>query len=599
MRALSLVAFASACSDKPAAPPVSTTQATQTSAVTQLAVGDAHTCALHADGRVSCWGFNNHGQLGVPEIPRSAVPLAVAGIRDAVEIAAAGQLTCARDAAGAVDCWGLLGTGSEGPQPSRVLDGVAQLSGRCFRLATGGVQCWMPGELRSVDVAGGATQVIVLRFGACAVGRNRTVTCWGFQGGELRELDLRVKTGVRGLVASGTEHVCARLEHDVVCWSERGGDMRALRISPTAPVATGDHTCFARGGRDVACFGAGVQGQLGNGWWRLRLVPTRIRGLANVVELAGAQLGHGICARVRDGAVSCWGDPTLTPHAMPHAIDFAQPVRRLVASDTLRVIGGDGRVHAVLHTVPISIDGVPFPTTSSQVTLQSVGDEVAMASHLCSITAAGELRCLRVRGDGDGYATVPAIDDAVEVRAGRDRGTTCVRHRSGDVSCFEHNRSELRRIAVPEAVALAVAELAQCAIAVDRALWCWGLSTSPVFSPRPIPVEVPPTKLPVGAVTAVSISDRAICVVRASGAVACWGDNHDGQLGDGTLLSRHRPVDVPGITDAIDVHVGADFACALHRDGGVSCWGATERGQVGPYATKHVTEPTAVVWPQL
>src|SRR6202044_547786 len=29
-----------------------------------LAAGEYHTCALHATGTVSCWGYNSHGQLG-------------------------------------------------------------------------------------------------------------------------------------------------------------------------------------------------------------------------------------------------------------------------------------------------------------------------------------------------------------------------------------------------------------------------------------------------------------------------------------------------------------------------------------------------------
>ena len=32
--------------------------------ITELAVGQQHTCALHADRTVSCWGSNDWGQLG-------------------------------------------------------------------------------------------------------------------------------------------------------------------------------------------------------------------------------------------------------------------------------------------------------------------------------------------------------------------------------------------------------------------------------------------------------------------------------------------------------------------------------------------------------
>jgi alpha-tubulin suppressor-like RCC1 family protein len=32
----------------------------------EVVVGDAHSCALHTDGTISCWGHNERGQVGVP-----------------------------------------------------------------------------------------------------------------------------------------------------------------------------------------------------------------------------------------------------------------------------------------------------------------------------------------------------------------------------------------------------------------------------------------------------------------------------------------------------------------------------------------------------
>ena len=67
--------------------------------VTELAVGAQHTCALHADGRVSCWGSNRYSQLGITRLGPDvrATPVAVPGLRDAVQISAseAGTVRCA------------------------------------------------------------------------------------------------------------------------------------------------------------------------------------------------------------------------------------------------------------------------------------------------------------------------------------------------------------------------------------------------------------------------------------------------------------------------------------------------------------------------
>jgi alpha-tubulin suppressor-like RCC1 family protein len=150
---------------------------------------------------------------------------------------------------------------------------------------------------------------------------------------------------------------------------------------------------------------------------------------------------------------------------------------------------------------------------------------------------------------------------------------------------------------VTDAIALAVADTAQCAIRADHTLWCWGNSSSALFVPRLELEEVPPTRVPIDNVAAMSMVRDNICIARTDGTVACWGANSEGQLGDGTFFTRNRPSNVMGITDAVGVFVGLGFACAVHEDGGVSCWGSTDHGQIGTYATINVEKPQAAIWP--
>ncbi len=63
-----------------------------------------------------------------------------------------------------------------------------------------------------------------------------------------------------------------------------------------------------------------------------------------------------------------------------------------------------------------------------------------------------------------------------------------------------------------------------------------------------------------------------VCVLHASGHVSCWGSNSYGQLGDGSTTDRLSPVEPSGITDATALAVGATHACAS-RPTGVWCWG--------------------------
>jgi alpha-tubulin suppressor-like RCC1 family protein len=64
-----------------------------------------HACALVAQGKVTCWGNNRHGQLG-RAVSDKGTPAEIAGLAGAVEITAGAEITCARFESGAAACWG-------------------------------------------------------------------------------------------------------------------------------------------------------------------------------------------------------------------------------------------------------------------------------------------------------------------------------------------------------------------------------------------------------------------------------------------------------------------------------------------------------------
>lgn len=72
------------------------------------------------------------------------------------------------------------------------------------------------------------------------------------------------------------------------------------------------------------------------------------------------------------------------------------------------------------------------------------------------------------------------------------------------------------------------------------------------------------------------------CVIMDSGGVKCWGWNQFGQLGDGTKIDRHTPVDVVGLNEkVVQLTTGNRNTCAITEDGGLKCWGANYNGAVG------------------
>ena len=79
-----------------------------------LSSGNGHSCALLADGTVSCWGNNNNGQLGDGSLLNSSLPVAVSGVDNATAIAVGSLHSCALLADASVSCWGYNSAGQLG-----------------------------------------------------------------------------------------------------------------------------------------------------------------------------------------------------------------------------------------------------------------------------------------------------------------------------------------------------------------------------------------------------------------------------------------------------------------------------------------------------
>lgn len=174
-----------------------------------LALGMAHACALRSTGRVSCWGWNLHGEakpprpaVPNPDVPANdpsltvGTPLEVKGVSDAVEIAASVSSSCARTRNGKVFCWGdsLFVDGDDDgalrqvavPESSRLFAGhdfVCSVSsdrrvfcwGSVYDTKGNGLEATSP---KPVLTAQASETVGPGRFGVC-VGSGSNRRCWG------------------------------------------------------------------------------------------------------------------------------------------------------------------------------------------------------------------------------------------------------------------------------------------------------------------------------------------------------------------------------------------------------------------------------------
>jgi alpha-tubulin suppressor-like RCC1 family protein len=170
---------------------------------------------------------------------------------------------------------------------------------------------------------------------------------------------------------------------------------------------------------------------------------------------------------------------------------------------------------------------------------------------------------------------------------------TCMRAAAGAVSCWGYDmygqlgdNLELDEVEAGPVVgltgslALSVGGYNACVIATDRTAWCWGdnfggqlgqlsLATSPV------PVQVPG----VSDIVQLAVGQADVdCVLHSTGTAECWGSNTGGALGNGSLYGTPYFMDPPEpvfrLQGAVGVSVGANHGCALLEDGTVTCWGA-------------------------
>jgi alpha-tubulin suppressor-like RCC1 family protein len=123
-------------------------------AVTQIAAGHDHNCAL-AGGQVYCWGEGQFGQLGQGTETDSDTALLVPGLAGIVQIATSWDYNCAIDGAGAMWCWGQSIDGQLG-DGGRPVTGLTEVrSPTPFLVATGITDVEVGNSITCIETAAG------------------------------------------------------------------------------------------------------------------------------------------------------------------------------------------------------------------------------------------------------------------------------------------------------------------------------------------------------------------------------------------------------------------------------------------------------------
>ena len=576
-----------------------------------------HTCAILDNGSVTCWGRNNHGQLGDGTTTQRNTPTQTSSLgtgRTAVAIAGGYQHTCAILDDGSVSCWGDNNYGQlgDGTTSSRIV----------------------PTQTSSLGTGRTAVAISSGEYHTCALLDNGSVSCWGhnisgFLGdGTTTQRNSPTQTSSFGTgrtavaISSGDYHTCAILDDDSVsCWGDNfhgqlGDGTTTQRNTPTQTSSLGAgrtavtissgymHTCAVLDDGSVKCWGYNIQGQLGDGTTSSRNVPTQISSLGTGRTAVAISSGeYHTCALLDNGSLSCWGSNDFYQLGDGTTTDRDTPTQTLSLGNgrtAVAISSGEYHTCAILDNASVRCWGANYYGQVGNGISASLNPPTQTSSLGTGRTA------LLVDGDRDGDGTMDHFEDfpnnsirSIACSTGQYGRYLCV-----DASIGKYSPASSAMYATDSPAGYFVNQTGQssaipCPIGTytqntgsSSSSDCYAADAGHYTiddSSTSVIVDSQKTKL--------STSSYFSCSILDDGSVSCWGYGGEGNLGDGTSTDRNTPSQTSSFgtgRTAVVISTGSAHACAILDDGSVSCWGWNVDGLIGDGTTTDRNTPTPV-----
>ncbi len=391
---------------------------------------------------------------------------------------------------------------------------------------------------------------------SCAVLRSGQVRCWGVNdNGQLGVPPVESRQQCRVPQSSPARNLpCETAPRDVP------------GLSDVVDVSAGNGgTCAVQRDGAVWCWGTNDVGELGQG-----NNDTQPHGAPVRVTLAPAQqVTYGafhVCALLRDGTVSCWGNNK-----------FGQCGTAPAMSDS-QCDPGDG-IRAGCMLRPRAVQG-----------LRDVRRVSAGRNHTCAVLMDGTVQCWGLNDSaqlGNGMVepdsrpraqpvAVSGLTKVVEVASGGSH--TCARRMAGWVHCW--GWADLGQ--------LGGAPTTQCEV-----------GSAPPFRCARSAVAVPE----LSGATSLAAGRWHTCATTGT-TIRCAGRDDEGQLGRGMIsvtrcsafpdqFACGRSFEEITAPAALEVTVGNYHSCARMVSGEVRCWGGGYYGQVGDGMVTNRNTPVA------
>jgi len=316
-----------------------------------------------ADGTVSCWGWNQHRQLGPNAVASAREPVSLGGLEsNVVAIAAGGYHTCALTNLGNVRCVGRGEHGQLGNDTRETVHQVTDVTG----------------------LSGPVSAIAAGHYFTCAVMDTNAMQCWGYN--------------YNGQIGDGTNDTSPI----PVTTQSLGGAVSQIDTG-------GEHTCAIVGGDALQCWGDNRYGQLGDGTTTDSWLPLDVPGLgAGVAQIAAGGSGSHTCVIMTGGTMKCWGhgsagelgDGTNTSaQSTPvDVIGLNATMSKVTAGDefTCAITSGGG-VKCWGHNSYGSLGDATFSGRNRPVDVVGLRSGVVAIDagdfHVCALTDGGAVKC--------------------------------------------------------------------------------------------------------------------------------------------------------------------------------------------------------------
>ncbi|MEZ4327435.1 MAG: RCC1 domain-containing protein [Polyangiales bacterium] len=334
---------------------------------------------------------------------------------------------------------------------------------------------------------------------------------------------------------------------------------------------------------------------------------------------------HGFCIARADGVQRCWGRHAASESVLPVTLARLPPMRTVALAGTLACgvrasdgstlcFGADvgvntfGRVLAAGEDVP----GDEASPARAVMVMRGRYEHLAGRDEVvCGVTPAGRVECFGsvgvpfVRGGDDADHPLRTFPVPFRGRASAiatDGLSACVITTPGErVQCVGRSESLIWTRVEPVIGLRGVRQLAMTAMdvyAVDAEGRLF--STAVDFAPNEAAANYrgPQRAFLVRGVTGVRsvvASDDHACVQTAGGAVLCFGENHYGQLGNGTTDAVTGFVEATRLAGAIEIAVAVNATCGRFDSGEIRCVGANEQGEFGRQEPSNLIAPRVML----